>query len=109
MKHWEYITRNWIDLHGGGMDHLGAEGWELISVIGEPLSSDSVDRFYFKRELAGPTPTLVAWETNSACEWESVKRLAAEGWEPIGVTTHIWHDRDGATHQEETWHFRRKL
>jgi hypothetical protein len=60
MKRWNYkiaTGHNWNRDTDGVCRELeiqGANGWELVSVVGE--------YFYFKREIISPQPELITYE-----------------------------------------------
>ena len=46
---WEYTMIEWDDMRGPGLARLGTQGWELVAVSHEPMTTTSSTWYYFKR------------------------------------------------------------
>jgi hypothetical protein len=48
MTGWQYQVLRWVDIQGVWLNKHGAEGWELVSVLGT-AEHDAI--YYFKRPI----------------------------------------------------------
>ena len=46
---WDYTMVEWREMGGPGLKRLGDQGWELVAVTHEPMTTRSDTWYYFKR------------------------------------------------------------
>ena len=71
IQKWEYkcVVNDWTDLKldiDSELSYLGADGWELVTVVGHVYHHDGEEKqkqtFYFKRPLEFVSEDALKWE-----------------------------------------------